>query len=198
MKERPMLFSGPMVRAILDGRKTQTRRLVKPQPNYVNTLGVPFYPDGKGPVDYRCCPYGQPGDRLWVKETFAYAGPEINLVPGFVYRATDPDWSTLVGFRWKPSIFCTRAASRITIEITAIRIERLNDISQEDALAEGMDVFEDGAGFTVPPNGAWHRNPEDAFRDLWQSINGPDSWSANPWVWVVEFKALPPRLRASA
>lgn len=189
MKERPILFSGPMVRAILDGRKTQTRRAIKlPLKCKAHGVSINSISQRDQSEILQYCPYGQPGDRLWVKETFAYAGSEINLVPGFVYRATDPDWSTLVGFRWKPSIFCTRDASRITLEITAIGIERLQAITTRDALAEGV------AYDVSKPDGA----PAAVFRTLWQSINGPDSWAANPWVWVIYFKALPPRLRASA
>lgn len=188
MKERPILFSGPMVRAILDGRKTQTRRIVKPQPTKLagpNFDGL--WSDAIDPVvRYFACPYGQPGDRLWVRETFAYTDSSINDQPGWVYRATDPDWSSMEGFRWKPPIFCTRSASRITLEITGVRVERLNDISEADAIAEGVTITDSIVrDDSVHASRAW----VESYRQLWEQINGAGSWEVNPWVWVIEFKA---------
>ena len=146
-KERPIIFSGPMIRAILEGRKTQTRRIVKP--NCLSKLS----------------PYGRTGDRLWVRETWGH-NPEG---PGYVYRSDGDFDMKFHGDRWRPSIHMPRWASRITLEVTGVRVERLQDINEEDALAEGV---------------------EHAFRSLWESINGPGSWDANPWVWVVEFRRV--------
>lgn len=204
MKERPILFSGPMVRALLAGTKKQTRRIVTPQPFQAST-GTWFWSNGAQhhvwsekpfPHIAHDCKYGDVGDRLWVKETFAYTGPELNDAPGFVYRATDPDWGTMEGFKWKPSIFCPRMASRITLELTAVRVERLNDISDGDSKAEGIesspgtysgDRFWKNYGMG---NFLGYFTPRDSYRTLWESINGPGSWALNPWVWVLEFRKL--------
>jgi hypothetical protein len=189
-KEYPILFSAPMVRAILDNRKTQTRRVMKPQPIEVTGSGKRVYKDadfkkswedvsgtgyGSG---YSDCPYGQPGDRLWVREAYT-----SNYFDGGAhgYRA---DWTPaaaelLIEPRWKPSIHMPRAACRILLEITDVRVERLREISVRDAEREGYPKdYGDDPG-AIP----W-------FRSLWQSINGPDSWEANPWVWVIEFKRI--------
>lgn len=187
MKTKPILFSAPMVQALLEGRKTQTRRAVKPQPSqHLSFRG--WYLDGsypqsyvgsamftdKSPVSteslYVKCPYGKPGDLLWVRETFGWH----EAFAAFVYRATDePDRMK----KWKPSIFMPRAASRLTLEITSVRVERLLDISEADAKAEGTPV-----GF-----GGEDDHVED-FICLWNSINGAFAAADNPWVWVVEFK----------
>lgn len=162
MKERPILFSGAMVRAILDGSKTQTRRVCKldvrggmPQPELDSLL--------------RCCPYGQPGDRLWVRETWAKTYVRQAGAEWFVYATGDN--RTDYGGPWKPSIHMPRAASRITLEITGVRVERLGEISESDARAEGVQSVAE-------------------FKELWASINGLGSWEANPWVWVVEFRRI--------
>jgi hypothetical protein len=173
MKERPILFSGPMVRAILDGRKTQTRRVVKLRND---SCGDPIMPnDPRMP-----CPFGGPGDRLWVKETH---GPSAG---GMVYRA-DGGTACPDGGKWRPSIFMPRWASRITLEVTGVRVERLQDISQADAMAEGVTqgVYRGLTGSIVA---TCEDQVVEGYRELWQSINGPGSWDANPWVWVVEFK----------
>ena len=179
MKDRPILFKGEMVRAILEGRKTQTRRVVK----HVET-NEPVLRD---PRPYKKpCPYGPVGDRLGVRETFM---PMPHLNAKAFYRATD----RLVGGKWKPSIFMPRALSRITLEITNVRVERLQDISERDARAEGVirrtDCHRDYSEMWEMADG-YHMTPfaTDAFVDLWQSINGKDSWAQNAWVWVVEFK----------
>jgi hypothetical protein len=188
MRERPILFSAPMVRAILDGTKTQTRRVVKPAPMMVTDHKTAVW---EGPADSllklldgagRHCPYGQPGDRLWVREAFAFCladkfGPTPDSV---IYRADEgnADWP----HGWKPSIHMPRCASRITLEVTAVRVERLNDISEKDAWAEGCEGFDDDV--TGGKSGYLE------FAELWESINGPGSWDANPWVWVVEFRKL--------
>ena len=214
-KERPILFSGPMVRAILEGRKTQTRRIIKPQPpSYLQPPNREFRPihgtdlwgafavAGSAAAvrsqDTIKCPYGKPGDRLWVRETWGH-NPEG---PGYVYRSDGDFDMKFHGDRWRPSIHMPRWASRITLEVTGVRVERLRDISEEDALAEGVErgngrwmvgdesYQRDIYGFWVPGRHERHNAPSHAFRSLWESINGPGSWDANPFVWVVEFRRV--------
>ena len=234
MKDRPILFSGPMVRAILDGRKTQTRRVVKAR----RDGGVICGPAGDGRsaieswgggqwnssshIECSPCPHGQPGDRLWVRETFRFDGIDHSygvrerILDHLVYR------EDLCGDRmqddcpWKPSIHMPRWASRITLEITGVQVERLQEITEEDSKAEGIHK----------PAGSqfWYADPSEnvlpaitpvgGFWNLWNSINGrpklphntssrryarikrwlerhPDkSWDANPWVWVIEFRRV--------
>lgn len=201
MKERPILFSGPMVRAILDGEQTQTRRVVNPQP-IIWSDGVP---GGKrllfmavGGIDrarWRC-PYGQPGDRLWVRETWT---PTLLAdVPAIEYRADGllrpvsfEQWKTVEAktkeqaTRLRPSIHMPRWASRLTLEITGIRVERVQEISEEDAKAEGVD-------WKMWEKGGEPLQARSPFRDLWDSINAKRGfgWDVNPWVWVVSFRKL--------
>lgn len=222
MKSRPILFTGPMVRALLDGSKTQTRRIVKPkiaevlewsggkadadddreldellgQRTEANGLRAwcADYPE-EGSEVIRC-PYGQPGDQLWVRESFRKLDcGEID------YHADGREvWERMQDHialpdaaKWKPSIHMPRWASRITLEITGVRLERLQYISEADAIAEGIERFTDWL-----PSGHWKRykdggenayvdNPIASYASLWTEINGPGSWEANPWVWVVEF-----------
>lgn len=176
MKERPILFSAPMVRAILKGRKTQTRRVVKSQPplfahatRHHQRLMVPN------------CPYGQPGDLLWVREAWAYHPDYPESTRRAIYRS-EPGVEYDVP-RWRPSIHMPRWASRILLEIVAVRVERLNDISEADAMAEGVDAFINSDGDEI-------EQASVMFMRLWEQINGPGSWAANSWVWVVEFKKL--------
>jgi len=220
MKERPILFSAPMVRAILDGSKTQTRRVVKPQPPATVRDFCTFHnPKGEGlahfafdPVErelqdwFAVCPYGQPGDRLWVRETFSPIYPQDPTYNGgrpieYDYSATYKHGDRLgdsLGIKkvWKPSIHMPRAASRITLEITGVRVERLQDISEADVIAEG--IRRRPLGFRVELSGAPKHESRSfytaisAFRFLWESINGPGSWDANPWVWVIDFKQVTP------
>lgn len=188
---RPILFSGAMVRALLHGRKTQTRRLVTD--DHFKKLGLErdgeFVYTTEGPQwngEFEgsvWCPYGIIGDKLWVRESFTVCA-DSNIF----YKAdgkTDP-WD---GVKWKPSIHMPRKASRITVEITGTRIERVQSISREDAIAEGIflnvnDWWDAGNGLVG------QSSPEIAFRELWASINGAESWIANPWVWVVEFRRV--------
>jgi len=167
MKEQPILFSSEMVKTILDGRKTQTRRVIKPQPNS-GVRQSPFVKSGLEDGHGReiKCPYGQPGDLLWVKETWNGTQGE-----GVAYRATNPEMN---GEPWKSSRFMPRWASRITLEIVNIRVERLQEIKPLDAVAEGMDP---------------DRHSVIEFRNLWNAINGKRGygWDINPWVWVIEF-----------
>jgi len=203
MTERPILFQGDMVRALLDGSKTQTRRIFKPDRMTWDTNGRytthamrdgELTITGSGPFKpnswLHYCPYGQPGDRLWVRENFCPIYPQDPAYNGgqpieYDYQATyqhGDRLGDLLGIvkKWKPSIHMPRAASRITLEITAVRIERLQDISRGDAMAEGCPF----------PNMANGDDPRKWYADLWNTINGTGSWDANPWVWVVEFKRL--------
>ncbi|CAI8817894.1 ASCH domain-containing protein [Pseudomonas sp. IT-P100] len=202
IKERPILFSAPMVRAILEGRKTVTRRAVNPQP--VLTDGTGFLWKGHlfgSGSDSRetsrnfsrhCCPYGKSGERLWVRETWARAG---NGDPGYLtYRATYPaclppgleNVPPASYIRWNPSIHMFRRDSRILLEITDVRVERLQDISNEQAEAEGVDFLRAAPDLDETLTAA------QLFDCLWTSIKGAESWDANPWVWVVEFKRVTP------
>lgn len=171
MKERPILFSGPMVRAILGGRKTQTRRIVK--------TGTPD--------DWNACPYGVIGDHLWVRECFSKPYEldiQAKCFTGF-YRATDAGRKV----KWMPSIFMPRWASRIALEITNVRIERLQDISEADAQREGWDwsnhdVMQTYDPVTMDTARRW-------FQAKWDEINGKRApWGSNPLVWLVEFKRM--------
>lgn len=213
IKERPILFSAPMVRAILADQKTVTRRPIKVQPHIDASgnfcVGSSNYgQDGYGkPVTKHfvsgCCPYGKSGDRLWVRESFWGCDlPGYGDQPCVVY---DDEW---LGKEYKPaearpwgrkfgripSIHMPREASRILLEITDVRVERLQDISEEQARAEGIT---DGGCVNCgnnEPCGCDFPAPcaVDSFVHLWSSINGPHAWDANPWVWVVEFKRVTP------
>lgn len=225
MKTRPILFKSEMVRAILDGRKTQTRRLLKPQPvnlpedAYCNPYNgnfehFTFWTNGnkmilgcggniKDTAHWKC-PHGMPGDRLWVKETFTL------IHPGLLQKS-DPDsessqWITVYrangevdlsdyGVPWKPSIFMPRSASRITLDLVGLQVERLNSISAEDCIAEGIDYKEHKCGCEVCSHTsqicpASASSLIMAYAELWESINGKGSWDANPWVWREEFKPI--------
>ncbi|MBD8194357.1 hypothetical protein IFR35_23460 [Pseudomonas fluorescens] len=211
IKERPILFSAPMVRAILEGRKTVTRRTVKPQPEVrmVDMIGPMLtfknkrgghwlYPNAKAQI-IADCPYGKPGDRLWVRETCLINDFRDINVPEeeranceILYRADGvPDWEgdeALI--RWRPSIHMPRWASRILLEITDVRVERLQDISRADIRAEGLHCPPELGSDDVSPNYRdWY---PAAWRELWESINGAGSWTANPWVWCVSFKRVTP------
>ena len=193
MKEKPILFSGPMIRAILANTKTQTRRIFKPDRmtwdangRYTTHAmrGGELSTTGSGPFKpsswLHYCPYGQPGDRLWVRESFARV-PTACGSEDIVFAADYQDGSDrAAGVRYTPSIHMPRAVSRITLEITGVRVERLQDISRGDAMAEGCPF----------PNMAQGPDPRDWYAELWGAINGPDSWAENPWAWVVEFKAI--------
>ncbi|HFJ0418544.1 TPA: hypothetical protein ACGS08_001084 [Pseudomonas aeruginosa] len=203
MKERPILFTGPMVRAILDGRKTVTRRAVKGlDPERLGetmTRAQWQKVSRERPVSFGAtyfCPFGQPGDRLWVRE--AWAQINVAQAPGetwVVYRECDN--RTDYGGPWKPSIHMRRRDSRILLEITAVRVERLHDITEDQAEAEGVERPENITNVDVW-DGAERElfnamnQPRARFRRLWSDINGSESWDSNPWVWVVEFKRVTP------
>lgn len=214
VKERPILFSGPMVRAILDGRKTQTRRIVKNHPGCGFEIGgyhkavtdrhgeqYPacnesfgiFAEDGSWSIE---CPYGQPGERLWVRESWAPASAALPSASGVVYRA---DYHTGLEKRdgdqkWKPSIHMFRQDSRINLEITGIRVERLQAISEADAIAEGCIKLPASGRITDTKGGQYGgriwTTARAWYAELWNQINGPLSWAENPFVWVVEFRKV--------
>ena len=217
--EKPILFNSETVRAILDGRKTQTRRVIKPQPTnadywtLLHTVGLrdSFYPNTiKATPGRLACPYGQPGDLLWVRETWATARQFNSVRPSQLdtdcslwYRANKSSVRHLGARqgRWRPSIHMPRWASRLTLEVTGVRVEQVQNISHEDALAEGVVAFTVSPG-TAPasyPITFYSPGPHDeggypqareAFENLWDSINAKRGygWDVNPWVWVVEFK----------
>lgn len=193
MIERPILFSAPMVLALLNGCKTQTRRVAKLTAN-----GHVKEQSGNRrwhPADFDvglACPYGQPGDRLWVRETFAniamYRDAPLlaDRQSDFAYRASGDNIGC---HKWKPSIHMPRVASRITLEITSVRVEHVQDISKEDALTEGIVPLHEGFG--LPDGIHFHASdPRESYLSLWNAINGEGSAWNNPWVWVVEFKRL--------
>ncbi|MGG9044182.1 hypothetical protein [Serratia marcescens] len=207
MKERPVIFNGEMVRAILDGRKTQTRRVMAAQPES-NQFGLLRISDSTKRSDIGkyhwaesnatgthqrsalfSCQFGQVGDRLWVRETFmdlTRTGIEATTgkFEGFAYRADTPAGSygdevrKEYGLKWTPSLHMPRKACRILLEITAVRVERLTMISHEDAIAEGA------------PRASCCRDPRHGFIELWESIYGKESIAADPWVWVIEFRRV--------
>lgn len=224
MKEHPILFSGPMVRAILEGLKSQTRRVVKfpktgaliydPAQAFVDGsfpnshfLKVPYrHRDEDDELIHRLYSKWEPGDKLWVKETHQYTDEALNISPGYVYRATDPDWETMEGWKWKPSIYMPRKASRITLEVLSVRVERLQDISPHDVLTEGVRLPTFAGELLVRISGKFIPSdylkvkPKVAsseewliahYASLWDSLNGENyPWKENPWVWVIEFKKL--------
>ena len=251
MKQRPILFNGAMVRALLDGSKTQTRRLFKVhgwtteqmskyefvdvlqasetgeltlrQPATEAYAGFKLSANAKYPAYFKC-PFGTIGGQLWVRENFQPFLNEdcdgdmrlANWKTGENYHCSYPandgiheflDWDDNLRSSVKPSIHMPRWASRITLEITSVRIERLNDISKKDAAAEGFTKISKDDGKTwkygIPdrdglpgtddsgwPWRDWEQDPRNAFKKLWESINGDGSWDANPWLWVIEFKRV--------
>ncbi len=191
MKERGIIFNGEMVRAILDGRKTQTRRPVK-FPVHDKNLGCEMAGNElAGELsagNYLNSAFGKPGDRIWVRETWARYNIDQDS-HDMAYRATPPeDWPE--EGKWRPSIHMPRWASRILLEITDVRVERLNAISQEDAQAEGMELTGWRPTYSDPDSGGEVWTPYDKFARLWESIYGEGSWKVNPWVWVIEFKRV--------
>lgn len=210
MKERGMIFNAEMVRAILDGRKTQTRRPIKWKQTRFTEIAErddgslwPWAEDcERGGDIWFACPYGEVGDRIWVRETFRVHSRATDVAT-LVYRASVRNSWTEQTHRvpvavcnkpatpekWTPSIHMPRWASRITLEITDVRVERLNNISYDDAISEGIKqewtCIDPGLGSYA------HKNDvQDDYETLWKSIYGTDSWQANPWVWVIEFKRV--------
>jgi hypothetical protein len=251
VREKPILFSGPMVKALLTGAKTQTRRLLKPQPvrtlpnaktvesvghdplDIVRAIGwrwqkskswSAYAADEAGPGAFanalaNFSPYGVTGDRLWVRETWSRMGLDVYPCPGCWYRSDftdfeDPSRGNLMHdqgcsgndgncwaceerrhgkFKWKPAIHMRRALSRITLKVTSVRVERLQAITEEDALAEGLRPVP-GAGGALYPSKLAARASSTArgeFQKLWDSLNGRRApWASNPWVWVLSFRRL--------
>jgi len=213
MKERPIIFNADMVRAVLDGRKSQSRRIMRVQPDSAgfesrfiiestkrSEIGKWCWAEPGVFVNPRrsalfSCPFGEIGDRLWVRETFRVHSRATDVAT-LVYKASEQQsWTQqthrvpiekchkpAVVDKWTPSIHMPRWASRITLEITGVRVERLRDLSEEDAKSEGV----------MPPAGCvlpgWEHRIN--FRSLWMGIYGADNWEANPWVWVIEFKRV--------
>jgi hypothetical protein len=223
MTDRPILFSAEMVRAILDGRKTQTRRNIKYTTEHrgpINPAYLEAHKDHPGWKDI--CPYGQPGDFLWVREAHAIsANPDLKpwyRLDHEEARSSGPR----VDVKWRPSIHMPRWASRITLEVKGVRVERLQDISEDDAKAEGCEarpfpgpwwegyrdlgdgelIHQQAVGETAPywmiepkkmPLTPWlDRSARDGFRSIWMGLYGPDAWDENPWVWVVAFERWKP------
>ena len=226
MNDKPILFQGSMVRAILAGRKKQTRRLIKPQPTLIDgefkyyknkNHQLTYSPYVSGHLDKfmrHYSPYGTKGDFLWVRENFTFnwhpyhdkckipkSWPDDLPEQGLIYQATETDSEILNEASFKPSIHMPRWASRLTLQVTKVRLQRLQDITEEDAMAEGIIQFADkgyaqaGAVY-IDQNRISSVDIEyvgdtakEAFQLLWQSINGAKSWEANPWVWPVDFNA---------
>lgn len=220
MKERPILFSAPMVRAILDGRKTQTRRAAKIEAvdivrlmNKAKSLDGYDEPSGEFGVcsthsrvidRHARCPYGVIGDRLWVREAWRAHGEDrheslasaTSTCTGpedVMFRATASEADYAI-HRWRPGIHMPRWASRITLGVTEVRIQRLHEISEDDARAEGVERCDETGAYwgaegrgVMPGNTSRFTHARDAFADLWRGINGPGSWEANPWVWAISF-----------
>lgn len=227
MKERPILFKPKMVEAILAGGKTMTRRILKLKGlNGHEVKSIQKDGSGKGWVAWSPrevsaeetamlypgeegfkCPYGQPGDVLWVRETWQYVdigpGDENN---GYVYKASENGiaWEENdESWKWRPSLFMPRSACRLRLEITNIKVERLQDISKADAIAEGIESWVENRIASKPTRykcyvdldspkdpATYCGNPIDSFQSLWFKINGKESWDANPWLWVIEFKPI--------
>lgn len=231
-KTRPIIFSGPMVRAILDGRKTQTRRVIKnvPDPDW-RPIGFGELEDDRQKISWGAfdddgqgikCPYGKPGDRLWVRETWGDLNADHPLATkhggrtpqegdSLVYRANPADDAQWIpghpgaaDFTWRPSIHMPRWASRITLEITDVRVERLQDISEDDAVGEGFEKLVEpvccGNGIEDPyvgglvccesPDANLLADARMMFRQYFCELNGPDAWDANPWVWALTFRRV--------
>jgi hypothetical protein len=196
-KEIPILFSTPMVQAILEGRKTQTRRIIKPQPadepTFMPNAPLDWHDEWKpwkwetheGESISKHCRYGELGDLLWVRESWFWEGDtsykDIQPIGTFWYKADDKG----DGFspaRWKPSIHMPKEAARIWLKITNVKAQLLQNITEEDAKAEGVETLGLYPGYDISARGK--------FNGLWSLINGNESWDLNPWVWVVSFKVL--------
>ncbi|MBS4566893.1 hypothetical protein [Klebsiella pneumoniae] len=223
MKERGMIFNGEMVRAILDGRKTQTRRPIKWKQTRFTEIGEredgskwPWSEDAEHACDFwHPCPFGAVGDRIWVRETWQaihdycdenghvderrYARSIPRHRGNYWHPVYEEAWGNESRedreFPWRPSIHMPRWASRILLEITDVRVERLNDISEQDSMSEGIDAdrlaeSQDNYDCIADHNMTGRPTATGAFKCLWESIYGEESWKANSWVWVIEFKRV--------
>lgn len=198
MNFKPILFSTPMVQAIMEGRKTMTRRTVKG--TALEWLAPDmFTPEFVADKENDLCPYGQVGDVLFVRETFQHTKIlNINMEDesyGFVYKADMGGWENIEGWKWKPSLFMPKSACRIFLKITNIRVERLQDIKEDDAILEGIEI--DTSHNSVVRHWKDYLNKNKAvttavgsFITLWKSINGEQSWNDNPFVWVISFEKI--------
>ncbi|SAT23223.1 hypothetical protein [Klebsiella variicola] len=229
MKERGMIFNGEMVRALLSGRKTQTRRIIKDctvgrdqisKFIQIEKKFIGCYPEDVPELIRECCPYGIPGDRIWVREAFRVHSRATDVAT-LVYKASERNSWTEQTHRvpvavcnkpatpekWTPSLHMPRWASRILLEITGVRVERLNAISEEDAQREGVhtevwdqtvvarnyaarDEFFQFWSEDMPHYVEMNQLYRSSFRSLWESIYGAENWQANPWVWVISFKRV--------
>ncbi len=214
MKERGMIFNSEMVRAILAGRKTQTRRIMTPQPaddvargTFPNKDAIGWISSLKhklGSTTAHFCPYGNPGDRIWVRETFRVHSRATDVATLVYLASVRNSWTEqthrvpvavcnkpATPEKWTPSIHMPRWASRILLEITDVRVERLNSISENDAQAEGVAQLHGGFWKHYQPGWTQHQlSARGSFVTLWKSIYGDESWYSNPWVWVIEFKRI--------
>lgn len=228
-RERPILFSAPMVRALLAGTKTQTRRILTNQPSPME-VEAQYGPSRTFALEVGFCGersrYGLPGDRLWVKETWRCWERETDRVDGIRFAADDAFvpientkeaadlWCAArkepIGhdMTWRPSIFMRAWMARIRLQVTEVRVQRVQEITEEDARAEGLTPITKDGGRTIKygipdrdglpgtdddgwPWSDWSTDPREAFKRLWCRINGPESWEANPWVWAISFRRLP-------
>jgi len=198
-KEKPILFSTDMVRAILDGNKTMTRRIIKPQPSmtsgefdsWIDKTGTIFCTSTIRMPIY--CPYGRVGNILWVRETFRVPNPYGK--PDYEFKADWDSYNTGINYKWKPSIFMPKEACRLRLKITNVKVERLHNITDEDAIAEGIEKTEFGYknyNNTYPVKEFMGGVTEalQSYKSLWIYINGKSNWDANPWVWVIEFEII--------
>ena len=233
LKELPILFSTEMVQAILDGRKTQTRRTFKHDVSYIENPQFGYsaftkagFISARGYFNYTNSdgnqirrygekfyksPYGKAGDLLWVRETFAYSDGIEPHGAEYIYKADLSgdiarrsysmgfDIDELDQLKFKPSIHMPKDAARIWLQVTEVKVERLHEIIEEDAKAEGVEMKEVRSGFVwkcykntagIRKDLLYCDNHKSSFRSLWESINGPESWDTNPWVWVVKFEVL--------
>lgn len=188
MRERAILFSTEMVQSILQGRKIQTRRITSQQvhrdSDYTSIIG------GKLCWANKPCPYGQVGDRLYVRETWCKTIDHDEPTPGYLYKAEEDPDGKHSGYKWKPSIHMPKKAARIWLEITDVRIERIMDISGEDCEKEGTPVPIDLQHYIDAAGASKAMCLIMCFQDLWDSINGEGATLKNPWVWVIEFKKI--------
>ena len=198
MKERPILFNAEMVKAILSGRKTQTRRVIKPQPSSgvrKSVLVKSGVEDGHGREIV--CPLGQSGDQLWVREAFATGlCTKTTMAYKATHKAEDLEEGWLEKIKWRPSIHMPRWASRIQLKISNVGVQRLQDISSGDAVREGICQLPASGRYCINPGdqyfgGASH-SAKEVYSWLWESFYGEGSWGANPWVWVIEFERVAP------